>query len=131
MSKLADAIRRTGKVESPQIGFSPVPTKKQSTMLLAALVADASTAAEGADIILAQSTAGKAPPTNGGRAQLRGAWLSEGATDVAAARQAGFDFVVFKGDEAPSSVLLEEEAGLVMQAPDELPDSLVQALQWL
>ncbi len=130
MSKLADAIKRTTRAEAPPIGFAPAQTKTRATMLLAALVAANAAAPEAADVVLVQGAA-KAPAANGAKQQpLRGAWL-DGAADAVQAREGGFDFVVFNGDEAPASVLLEEDAGLVMQAPDELPDSLLQALQWL
>lgn len=130
MSKLSEAIKRTTRAEAPQIGFAPAQSKPRATMLLAALVAPDAQPPEGADIVLVQGAA-KAPTANGARQQpLRGAWL-DSAADAARAHQGGFDFIVFNADEAPAAVLLEEDAGLVMQAPDELPDSLVQALQWL
>jgi hypothetical protein len=130
MSKLADAIKRTTRAEAPPIGFAPTQSKPRPTMLLAALVAPNAAAPEGADVLLVHGAV-QAPAANGAKQQpLRGAWL-DGAADAAQARDGGFDFVVFNGDEAPAAVLLEEETGLVMQAPDELPDSLLQALQWL
>lgn len=130
MSKLSEAIKRTVRAEAPQIGFAPAQTKPRATMLLAALIAPNATAPEAADILLVQGAA-TAPAANGAKQQpLRGAWL-DGAADAARAHDGGFDFIVFNADEAPAAVLLEEDAGLVMQAPDELPDSLVQALQWL
>ncbi|HEY8837670.1 MAG TPA: hypothetical protein VIO16_08340, partial [Dehalococcoidia bacterium] len=51
--------------------------------------------------------------------------------DAAAARDQGFDFIVFSGDDAPAAVLLEEETGLVMQAQPDMSDSLLQAMQWM
>ncbi len=130
MSKLSEAIKRTTRAEAPQIGFAPMQAKPRATMLLAALIGANAQPPEGADIVLVQGAA-TAPAANGAKQQpLRGAWL-DGAADAAQAHEGGFDFVVFNADEAPAGVLLEEDAGLVMQAPDELPDSLVQALQWL
>lgn len=130
MSKLTDLIRRTARTEPAQIGFATTATKARPTVLLAALVADSSVPA-GADIVLVQGAAGTEPPAAGGATLMRGLWLQDGAGDVARAREQGFDFVVFGGNEAPASVLLEEETGLVMQVQDELADSLLQALQWL
>ncbi|HZU76159.1 MAG TPA: hypothetical protein VFA70_05305 [Dehalococcoidia bacterium] len=130
MTKLADAIRRTTRAEAPRIGFTPAPVKRQPTMLLVALVATPNEAAAGADALLAQSDA-PLTSTNGAAEQpLRGLML-KGDGDVAAAREQGYDFVVFDGDEAPASVLLEEKAGLVMQVPSDLTDTLLQTLQWL
>ncbi len=130
MSKLSEAIKRTTRAEAPQIGFAPMQAKPRATMLLAALIGADAQPPEGADIVLVPG-ATTAPATNGASQQpLRGAWL-DGAADAARAHEGGFDFIVFNADEAPAAVLLEEDAGLVMQAPDELPDSLVQALQWL
>jgi hypothetical protein len=130
MSKLADAIRRTGKVETPHIGFSPEPTKKHPTMLLAALVnGSAPAGSENADVVLTQAADKPAKPSKDG--QLQGVWLQDGKGDTAQAREQGFDFIVFGGDEAPASLLLEEEAGLMMQVQPDLQDSLLQALQWM
>lgn len=127
MSKLSDAIRRISRVESPAIGFAPVAVKKQATMLLAAQIAAAGTAPAGADIVIAAPANAPAAGSNGAAERpLRGALL-----DGAAERPDGFDFYVFDGDTASASVLLEEDAGLVMTPPADLSDSLVQALQWL
>jgi hypothetical protein len=129
MSKLADAIRRTTKVEAPAMGFSPRPAKTHPTMLLAALTTGKAAGTGDADVLLVQA-AGKAPAAEKD-GQLRGLWLQDGSGDAATAREQGFDFVVFGGEESPASVLLEEEAGLVMTVQPDLQDSLLQALQWM
>jgi hypothetical protein len=137
MTKLSDAIRRITRAEAPQIGFTPTPVKSRPTMLLAALVQKVDAEARDADMVLVQGDATIAPSkqsTNGaeaGEQPLRGLWLNVGSGDATAAREQGFDFVVFAGDDAPASVLLEEQAGLVMQVQGDLPDSLLQATQWL
>lgn len=133
MSKLADLIRRTARTEPTQIGFTTTATKPRPTMLLAALVGAGNASATGADVVLLQAgaaTAASAGSENGAAAPMRGLWLQDGA-DATDAREQGFDFVVFGGNDAPASVLLEEEAGLVMHVQEELADSLLQALQWL
>ncbi|MHB8577046.1 MAG: hypothetical protein ACYDCQ_17170 [Dehalococcoidia bacterium] len=131
MTKLADAIRRSTRVDAPQIGFSPSPTKVRATMLLVALTgASGKASTEGADLVLVQGK-GAAASSNGQSPVMRGLWMQDGNGDAAAARQQGFDFIVFGADDAPASILLEEEAGLVMAVQEELPDSLLQALQWL
>jgi len=135
MSKLADAIHRTTKSEPAQIGFSPTPAKPRPSMLLVALIDDRNkveSKVAGADIVLlrgAGNGASTAPSGANGAAPLRGVWLQGAATE--APERSGYDFVVFDGEEAPASVLLDEEAGLVMQAPADLTDSLLQALQWM
>ena len=127
MSKLSDAIRRVTRVEPTPMGFAPVAVKKQPTMLLAAQLGAGTTAPAGADIVIAAAQHAPAAASNGGSEQpLRGA-LVEGAGE----RPEGFDFLVFEADAAPASVLLEEDAGLVMSPPADLSDSLLQALQWL
>lgn len=133
MTKLAEAIRNTVRMEAPQIGFSPTPVKARSTMLLVAQLANGAAAPAGADVVLTKpsaapkSSGASKDGTNGAKAApLRGALLSDDATAAE-----GFDFLVFNGDQAPASVLLEENAGLVMQTPDDLSDSLLQSLQWL
>jgi hypothetical protein len=131
MTKLADAIRRSTRVDAPQIGFSPLPTKVRATMLLVALTsATGKASTEGADLVLIQGK-GAAASSNGQSPVMRGLWMQDGNGDAAAARQQGFEFIVFGADDAPASILLEEEAGLVMAVQEELPDSLLQALQWL
>ena len=128
MSKLSDAIHRIARAEAPQIGFSPEPQKARPTMLLAALI-NGSAKAAGADMVL--SRGGSARSKDGAqKEQLRGLWQKEGG-DAAAARDQGFDFIVFSGDDAPAAVLLEEETGLVMQAQTDMSDSLLQAMQWM
>ena len=127
MSKLSDAIRRVTRVETPAIGFAPTAVKKQPTMLLAAQIGAAGTAPAGADIVIATPANAPAASSNGAAERpLRGVLL-----DGAAERPSGFDFLVVDGDSAPASVLLEEDAGLVLTPPADLSDSLLQALQWL
>jgi hypothetical protein len=127
MSKLSDAIRRVTRVEPTPMGFAPLAVKKQPTMLLAAQIAAGAAAPAGADIVFAAPQNAPPPSGNGGSEQpLRGALL-----DGTGERPDGFDFLVFDADAAPASVLLEEDAGLVMSPPADLSDSLLQALQWL
>jgi hypothetical protein len=132
MSKLADLIRRTVRTEPTQIGFTTTTTKPRPTLLLAALVGAGGAPAGGADVVLVQGGSSTPPPSGDGAATpMRGLWLQDGSSDAAQAGEQGFDFVVFSGDDAPASVLLEEEAGLVMHVQEDLADSLLQALQWL
>jgi len=137
MTKLADAIRRTTRAEAPHIGFTAAPAKRHPTMLLAAMVGDFAESAEGADVLIVRGGKGGAKPpldakANGSAERPLCGLLLEGADcDVTSARKSGYDFVVFGADEAPASVLLEEDAGLVMQAQDDLPDTILQSLQWL
>jgi hypothetical protein len=131
MTKLSEAIKRTARVEAPQIGFSPTPSKPRGTMLLVALVnREPHKDAAAADVVLVQGAIEAAMSNGSQEPALRGAWL-EDAADATDARQKGFDFVVFNANETPASLLLEEDAGLVMQVQEELSDSLLQALQWL
>ena len=128
MSKLSDAIHRIARAEAPQIGFSQEPQKARPTLLLAALV-NGSAKAAGADMVLLRGGSARSKDA-AQKEQLRGLWQKEGG-DAAAAREQGFDFIVFSGDDAPAAVLLEEETGLVMQAQTDMSDSLLQAMQWM
>jgi hypothetical protein len=132
MSKLSELIRRTARAETTQIGFATTATKPRPTMLLAALVQSSPKAAVVgvADVVLVQGSSNAASRPDGSDA-MWGIWLQDGAGDAATVREQGYEFIVFGGNEAPASLLLEEEAGLVMQVQEELPDSLLQALQWL
>lgn len=130
MSKLAEKIRKTTRLEAQPLGFVTSRASKTATMVLAGLARDASDAkalaSAGADVVFVNGDrAGDAPKLDDAPA---GAWIRDGA-DSGALKSAGFDFAVFDPDSTPSTAVLEEEIGYVLALPDSLTDIELRALE--
>ena len=130
MTKLADAIQRSQRVEATPMGFGPARPVTKPSLLVGLTTADAG-AIDGttADVVLLD---GRAAPSGDA---LEGARTAAGtkplglrvasggaAAAAAAARAAGLDFLLIE-PQTPAAALLEEELGYVLvlpAAPEEL-----------
>jgi hypothetical protein len=132
MSKLADAIRRTQRIESAPMGFGAARLAPKATMLVGYTAGDAaglqSGREAGADVVLL--TSGGAVATadveklkaaaGDAAAGVRGQFAPEAAAEL---QKAGLDFVVVDADSTRAAVLLNEDLGFVLALP-EAPDEL-------
>lgn len=124
MSKLADAIRRSQRIESAPMGFGAARATPKATMLVGAIAADAAGAAKareaGADVVIVKDAAAVSGVTE----VPAGVWGSSAGE--------GADFLVVDPDTTPASALLDEDRGYVLilpEAPEELFLRSLDALQ--
>jgi hypothetical protein len=130
MSKLADAIRRSQRVEAAPMGFGAQRAAARPTMLVGylGLAGQAEEALKaGADVVVVDA---------GGSAAAAVAALRKSAPDAAfgvrtqvanadaakALREAGFDFLLVEPEATPAAALLDDDLGYVLvlaQAPEE------------
>jgi hypothetical protein len=138
MSKLADAIRRSQRVDSAPMGFGAARPAAKASMLVgyfgpAADIANGRDA--GADFLLIDARgsnfspdAAKAARDAAGDLPL-GAWAS--VPDSAAATalsKAGVDFLVVD-DSAPAAALLNEDLGYVLGLPQQPAETFLRSLE--
>ncbi len=136
MSKLADAIRRTQRVESAPMGFGAARSAAPPTMLVGALVdADgvAAAVAAGADVVLI-NVSGSLSPENVKKARQAAPDAVLGAmaavTDSAAAaelKSAGLDFLVVS-ESTPAAALLEDDLGYALGMPSQPEELFLRSL---
>ncbi|MCH7835877.1 MAG: hypothetical protein IH864_03330 [Chloroflexi bacterium] len=140
MSKLADKIRRAGKVEAGPIGFGVVAERRPSPTLLCLLrldkdqakkVGDTADAAADA-VIITGLEAGKLGDALQKLGDVPVGLRAEDAqrATVAAAREAGADFVLLD-EESSAEVVLEEKVGLVLRLGAQAGDTELRALSGL
>jgi hypothetical protein len=129
MSRLRDRLRKASRVQPAPIGFAAATSRGTDPTMLCLVrlsggeIRKAGEAVErGADgVIMEGGDAGKLKDLQG---QGLAGVLMQKATrqSVAAAREAGADFVVLDLESAMAEALLEEQAGLVIalrEAPDD------------
>ncbi len=140
MSKLADRIRRAGKVEAGPIGFGVAAERRPSPTLLCLLrldkeqakkVGDTADAAADA-VIITGLEAGKLRDALQKLGDVPVGLRAEDAqrATVAAAREAGADFVLLD-EESSAEVVLEEKVGLVLRLGTQAGDTELRALAGL
>lgn len=119
MSKLADAIRRSQRIESAPMGFGAARATPKATMLVGAVAADAAAAAKaqeaGADVVIVKD----ASAVSGISGVPAGVWGSSGD---------GADFLVVDPDTTPASALLDEDRGYVLILPDAPEELFLRSL---
>ena len=140
MSKLADKIRSAGRVVPAPIGFGIVTERRASPTLLCLLRLDKNqvksvgdAAAAGADaVIITGLEAGKLGDALKKLGDVPVGLLAEDAqrATVAAAREAGADFVLLD-EESSGETMLEEVVGLVLRVGAETSDTGLRALAGL
>lgn len=140
MSKLADLIRRTTRVEGRRIGFGSATRQAGPTMLLVALVSErwpqgtAEATAAGADVVFLTGRPGDkdiADAVSAANDHPCGALAPDiDAARLATLRQAGLDFVALD-THAPGSALNENDLGFVLHIRDDLTDIQLRTLESL
>ena len=139
MSRLAEKMKRTGRVEPAPIGFGAPPERRAAPTLLCLLrlekdeakkVAQAAAAADA--VIITGADAGKLADLLKKLGAVPVGLRLEDAkrANVAAAREAGADFVVLD-EESAAEAVLEEKTGLVLTVDREAGDTELRALAGL
>jgi hypothetical protein len=137
MSKLAEAIRRSQRVEAAPMGFGAARVAPKPTMLVgfAGRASDLAKARDaGADLLLVDE-AGKAPSAldklreAGGSLPLGvrvDALESQQAKDLKAA---GIDFTLVDAQRTSAAALLDEELGAVLILPEQAEELFLRSLE--
>lgn len=137
MSKLAESIRKISRVEPAPIGFGAGARAKRNAALLCLVrlgkdqLAGAMETAKGADFVLLEGVEpaqlkkidkkGELPPV--------ALTMTSGAqTEVAAARDAGVDFVVLDMRRSLAEALIEEKIGVILAVPADASDNELRFL---
>jgi hypothetical protein len=139
MSRLADKIKRAGRVEPAPIGFGAPPERRASATILCLLrlekdeakkVAQAAAAADA--VIITGVEPGKLADSLKKLGDVTAGLRLENAkrSDVAAAREAGADFVILD-EESAADAVLEEKTGLVLTVDPDAGDTDLRALAGL
>lgn len=140
MTKLADAIRRSQRIESAPMGFGAARPATRPTIVVGAL-AGASEPLQtykdaGADVVvidartapLSEAAAKKLAADNQGLI-LGVIGAAADAAQATALREAGFDFVVFDPESTPAAVLLDDDLGYVLSLPDQADELFLRSLE--
>jgi hypothetical protein len=135
MSKLADAIRRTQRVDAAPMGFGAARTAAPPTMLVGALVDAAGVAAAvsaGADVVVL--SAASLSPDDVKKAReaapdaVIGAMASVAGSEAATAlKTAGLDFLIVT-DSTPAAALLEDDLGYALALPNQPEELFLRSL---
>lgn len=135
MSEFSRRIRRAMRTEPAPMGFGAASRPPAPTMLVLAVArsADEATAAAkaGADAILVEGVATAA--LSGVCKQAQGTPCGARAEQadqktVAAAREAGVDFLLVEPDRTAAAALLDREVGFVLDLREELTDVQLRTL---
>lgn len=122
MSKLADAIRRSQRIESAPMGFGAARATPKATMLVGAIASDAAAATKareaGAEVVIVKDAAAVSGVTD----VPAGVWGSSGD---------GADFLVIDPEKTPASELLNEDRGYVLILPDAPEELFLRSLDSL
>jgi hypothetical protein len=139
MSKLSDKMKRAGRVESAHIGFGAAPERRAVATMLCLLRLDkdeakkaAQSAAAADAVIITGADAGKLTDLLKKLGDVpTGLRVEDGRrAGVAAAREAGADFVVLD-EESAADAVLEEKTGLVLTLDRDVGDTELRALAGL
>jgi len=135
MSKLADAIRRTQRVDSAPMGFGAARSAPPSTMLVGALVEAAGTGAAvsaGADVVLLNADSLSPDDVKKVREAtsdvVLGAIASVADSEAAKAlKDAGLDFLLVT-DSTPAAALLDDDLGYALDLPNQPEELFLRSL---
>jgi hypothetical protein len=139
MSKLADAIRRSQRVEAAPMGFGAARPAQRPTMLVGAVVDGGGVAAAsqaGAEVIVVEAASFSAADVTKAREAATDAVLGArtniaSSEDAKALREAGLDFLLVDADTTPASALLDDELGYALALPDAPEELFLRSLDAL
>lgn len=141
MTKLADAIRRSQRIEAAPMGFGAARPAARPTMVVGA-VAKPGEALQayrdaGVDLVLIDARPGRLADADATRLAAEAGNLILGVTGsidaagTAALKDAGVDFVIFDAASTPASALLDEDLGFVLDLPEQPDELFLRSLESL
>jgi hypothetical protein len=139
MSKLADAIRRSQRVEAAPMGFgaartAPRPLLLVGTNVAMATVGEAKTA--GADVILVEANSltpddVKKAREAAGDAVLGAKTAVSTSEEAKALREAGLDFLLVEAETTAAAALLDDDLGYALALPEQPEELFLRSLDSL
>jgi hypothetical protein len=136
MTKLADAIRRTQRVDAAPMGFGAARSAAPPTMLVGVLVDGddiATVVAAGADVVIINAGGSLAPDgvkkaREAAPSAVIGAMTAVADSEAATAlKEAGLDFLVVS-DSTPAAALLEDDLGYTLALPNQPEELFLRSL---
>jgi hypothetical protein len=142
MTKLADAIRRSQRIEAAPMGFGAARPASKPTMVVGSLAkpGDSLQACKdaGVDLVVIDARPGALAESDAKRLAGEAGGLALGllagsidATQAASLKDAGFDFLIFDADSTPASALLDEDLGFVLALPAQADELFLRSLDSL
>lgn len=137
MSKLADAIRRSQRVEAAPMGFGAARSAPKPSMLVGALVKASEVEAAvtaGADLVLIESNTALKPDAvqkarkAAGEAALGAIAAVSDSAAAEALKTAGLDFLIVR-DDTPAAALLEDDLGYALALPSQPEELFLRSLE--
>jgi hypothetical protein len=138
MSKLADAIRRSQRIEAAPMGFGAARPAAKPSMLVgyrggADKAMDAKQA--GADILLIEGGADAAKVKQlreqAGETSLGALGGSKDSATTRGLREAGLDFLALEADATPAAALLDDDMGYLLILDDISEELFLRSLEAL
>jgi hypothetical protein len=139
MSKLADAIRRSQRVEAAPMGFgaarsAPRPLLLVGTNVALATIGEAKTA--GADLIVIEATPltpddVKKAREAAGDAVLGAKTAVSTSEEAKALREAGLDFLLVEAETTAAAALLDDDLGYALALPEQPEELFLRSLDSL
>jgi hypothetical protein len=142
MTKLADAIRRSQRIEAAPMGFGAARPAAKPTMVVGA-IAKATDSLQtykdaGVDLVVVDSRPGalgeadaKKLSGEAGSLVLGALVGSIDAAQAAALKDAGFDFLIFDAEATSAAALLDEDLGFVLALPAQADELFLRSLESL
>jgi hypothetical protein len=142
MTKLADAIRRSQRIEAAPMGFGAARPATKPTMVVGAIAkpGDSLQAYKdaGVDLVVIDARPGAMSEADARKLGDDAGSLTLGllagsidASQVASLQGAGFDFLVFDADSTPAAALLNEDLGFVLSLPAQADELFLRSLESL
>jgi hypothetical protein len=138
MSKLADVIRRSQRIESAPMGFGAARPAPKATMVVGYVADDVAGAEKGAgagaEVVVLRSskevTAADAEKLKAAAGSaVVGLWGPVGSGQADELQKTGIDFVIFDPDTTPATALLNDDLGYVCVLPAEPDELLLRSLE--
>jgi hypothetical protein len=142
MTKLADAIRRSQRIEAAPMGFGAARPAAKATMVVGAIASSSESAAgykdAGIDVLVIDARSAGLSPEAAKKVAADAGGLVVGllakgldAAQAEAARDAGFDFAVFDAESTSAAALLDEDLGYVLALPSQPDELFLRSLESL
>ncbi len=142
MTKLADAIRRSQRIEAAPMGFGAARPATKPTMVVGA-IAKASESLQaykdaGVDLVVIDARPGTVSDADAKKLAADAGGLILGvlagsidASQAASLKDGGFDFLIFDADSTPAAALLDDQLGFVLTLPAQPDELFLRSLESL
>ncbi len=142
MTKLAEAIRRSQRIEAAPMGFGAARPAQKPSMVVGAVAKSTESLKAykdaGADLVVIDARGGALSEADARKlaADADGVVLGAltgtiDAAQVKVLQAAGFDFLVFDPESTPAAALLDDDLGYVLALPSQPDELFLRSLESL